>query len=149
MTILEQECMANKMSPVWVPVANGRYAAGLVDSTTPPTLYVFDKLQGVPGQLPYFGPISGPGKLSPSSIKQMRVVHAIAPVRYIAITDGKLAPGFFDPGFRIFFRWRGQVRSVEQMNFMPSNDPISPEVDRTRISAVLDIPMPADVDDTE
>jgi hypothetical protein len=144
MTILEQECMADKMTPAYVPVTNGRYAVGLIDSTTPLTLYIFDDLQGVPKDLPWFAGISGTPPLASSELHKFKVVHARAPVRYMALSDGNVAPGFYDPGFRIFFRWWEQVRTPEEMHFNPSSDPISPEVDKLRISTLLEIPMPPD-----
>ena len=95
-------------------------------------VYVFEELKAKYGpDFPGFGPISGSKVLEQAQVEKLQVIALMAPVRFLRRPDGNLTPGFFDPGHRVFFRWRNEVRPPGTANFYfdPSYDPISPVLD--------------------
>ncbi|HEY2589366.1 MAG TPA: hypothetical protein VGI81_26710 [Tepidisphaeraceae bacterium] len=145
MSVLDQEYLEATLDVVWAAIGNGRYAVGLLDTEIPPTfIYVFDEMSGTPQELSLVGHISGLPIMEGLDLRKLQVIHAKPPVRYMALRDGKVAPGFFSPKVYTFFRWRDEVRTADHVDFDPSYDAVSREVNQKRIGTVIEIPTPPD-----
>jgi hypothetical protein len=147
LTVMDQECMANGMDSLWVASAAG-YTPGYVNPQDRTVVYIFPEMLWVAtreGDPPGVGTISSGAWANLKDLTARgRVVELQAPVRYLARDAAKVEPGFFDPGHRVFYRWRGVLRSSNDVYFDPRIDPISPVVPRQRLIKAIDIDPPPD-----
>lgn len=144
---LDHEFIANRMQFAWVAVDGGAYAAGYFAGGDGPitVLYLFDEMSAKSKLFPAVGPVSGESTIEPDDLAGVTVVRRRAPVRYVKQPDGGFSIGFFEPARGVFFRWRGQVRQAEQINFDPEHDAVSPEVRAERVTITVDVDPPKDM----
>jgi len=142
MPVFDHEQMVQHLRSSWAVAGNG-FCVACADPSTD-TLYLFPEMKAKATQLPELFGISHERWFDEPTQGTARVIRLRPPVRFLRNAQGQLEPGYFDPGHRIFFRWRTAPWEEKDMEFDPATDPISPEVRPERVGETYDIPMPAD-----
>jgi hypothetical protein len=139
---LDLEYMARHMDAVWVEVSSERYAAAYFVPGGR-VFYIFPEVAAPVDRFPLHGTFSGEAFMSVAQLGGARLICMKARVRYLRTDDGKMMMiGFYDPGHHAFFRWRGELREPEDMNFHAADDAMSPEVNPGRVQYIIDIDEP-------